>query len=85
MIRPRQMVETLLSRAGVAIGGINPWDITVHDDRFFARVLREKNLGLGEAYMDGWWDCRQHFEGAAPLCRRILPGPARAVFGVRLP
>jgi cyclopropane-fatty-acyl-phospholipid synthase len=59
MSSPRQIVETVLSRAGVAIGGQNPWDITVNDERFFLRVLREKNLGLGEAYMDGWWDCRQ--------------------------
>lgn len=22
-------------------------------------MLRERNLGLGEAYMDGWWDCPQ--------------------------
>jgi len=20
-------------------------------------VLREKNLGLGQAFMDGWWHC----------------------------
>jgi cyclopropane-fatty-acyl-phospholipid synthase len=53
------MVETLFSRAGVTVGGTNPWDITVTDERFFTRVLREKNLGLGEAYMDGWWDCRR--------------------------
>jgi cyclopropane-fatty-acyl-phospholipid synthase len=59
MIRRRQMVEALLSSAGVAVGGTHPWDIVVHDERFFGRVLREKNLGLGEAYMDGWWDCRR--------------------------
>jgi cyclopropane-fatty-acyl-phospholipid synthase len=59
MTRHRQMIEALLSRAGVAVGGTNPWDITVNDGRFFARVLREKSLGLGEAYMDGWWDCRR--------------------------
>jgi len=59
MTRHRQMVEALLSRAGVAVGGTDPWDISVSDERFFARVLRAKNLGLGEAYMDGWWDCRR--------------------------
>jgi cyclopropane-fatty-acyl-phospholipid synthase len=29
----------------------------VHDDRFYERVLNEGNLGLGESYMEGWWDC----------------------------
>ena len=29
---------------------------TVHEPRFFARVLAQGSLGLGESYMDGWWD-----------------------------
>jgi cyclopropane-fatty-acyl-phospholipid synthase len=33
------------------------WDIQVHNDAFYGRVLRQQSLGLGEAYMDGWWDC----------------------------
>ncbi len=32
-------------------------DIKVHDERFYGRVLSQQNLGLGESYMDGWWDC----------------------------
>jgi cyclopropane-fatty-acyl-phospholipid synthase len=31
----------------------------IHDERTFDRVFREGSLGLGEAYMDGWWDCDQ--------------------------
>ena len=23
----------------------------------YGRILRDKNLGLGESYMEGWWDC----------------------------
>ena len=53
----RSRVEQLLSLAGVNIGGGRPWDLRVHDDRFFARVLAQGQLGLGESYMDGWWDC----------------------------
>ncbi|MFO7554026.1 MAG: cyclopropane fatty acyl phospholipid synthase [Desulfobacterales bacterium] len=55
----RKDFETLLSMADIKIGGKRPWDIHVNDDRFYARVLRDKNLGLGEAYMDGLWDCPQ--------------------------
>jgi cyclopropane-fatty-acyl-phospholipid synthase len=54
---PEIAVKSLLSRAGIAVGGPNPWDIAVHDNRLYRRVLRFQNLGLGEAYMDGWWDC----------------------------
>src|SRR5512137_1699599 len=50
-------VELLMSLADVEIGGGRPWDIRVHDDRFYERVLAEGSLGLGESYMDGWWDC----------------------------
>jgi len=55
----RKDFETLLSMADIKIGGNRPWDLHVNDDRLYARVLRERNLGLGEAYMEGWWDCRQ--------------------------
>jgi cyclopropane-fatty-acyl-phospholipid synthase len=30
--------------------------ITVHDDRFYARLLHDRSIGLGESYADGWWD-----------------------------
>ena len=56
-MKQKQVVEQFLSLAGVTINGPEPWDIQVRDDRMYARVLRDKNLGLGESYMDGWWEC----------------------------
>jgi cyclopropane-fatty-acyl-phospholipid synthase len=53
----RQKVESLLAPADIHIGGDRPWDIQVHDDRLYARLLAEGTLGVGESYMDGWWDC----------------------------
>lgn len=52
----RSAVEALLSIADVRINGERPWDIQVHDDRFYSRVMRNHSLGLGESYMDCWWD-----------------------------
>jgi cyclopropane-fatty-acyl-phospholipid synthase len=52
----RSVVTELLSRAGIVIDGNSPHDIHVRDERFFARVLRDGSLGMGESYMDGWWD-----------------------------
>jgi len=52
------IIRDLLSTAGVEVNGPNPWDIQVNDSRFYGRVLREVELGLGESYMDGWWDCQ---------------------------
>src|SRR6187402_3515232 len=54
--RSRSRIESLLNFAGVRIGGSAPDDLQVHDDRLYSRVLAHGSLGLGEAYMDGWWD-----------------------------
>lgn len=53
----KTQVEKILLRGSITIGGGHPWDISVSDDRFYRRVLLHGSLGLGESYMDGWWDC----------------------------
>lgn len=50
------IVEDLLRCADIRLNGYQPWDLQVFDERFYDRALREGSLGLGEAYMDGWWD-----------------------------
>ncbi|WP_031522453.1 cyclopropane fatty acyl phospholipid synthase [Siccibacter colletis] len=52
-----RIVSELLGRAGIEINGSQPGDIRVNNPQFFKRVLQEGSLGLGESYMDGWWDC----------------------------
>jgi len=52
------IIRGLLASADIEVNGSNPWDIQIHDDRFYRRVLSEIELGLGESYMDGWWDCQ---------------------------
>jgi len=47
----------VLAAIDVEIGGDRPWDLQVHNRDLFARVLAQGSLGLGEAYMDAWWDC----------------------------
>ncbi len=51
-----ERVRQLLAECGVTLGGGAPHDLHVHDERFFARVIAHGSLGLGESYMDGWWD-----------------------------
>jgi cyclopropane-fatty-acyl-phospholipid synthase len=50
------VVRELFGLAGITIGGSAPGDITVHDPRFYERLLRDASIGLGESYMEGWWD-----------------------------
>ena len=56
MAGAKHLIEELLDLAGITINGTHPYDIQVHDQRLFPRVLRHTALGLGESYMDGWWD-----------------------------
>jgi cyclopropane-fatty-acyl-phospholipid synthase len=53
----KERVQKILLPADIRIDGDRRWDITVHNDQFYARVLRLGSLGLGESYMDAWWDC----------------------------
>jgi cyclopropane-fatty-acyl-phospholipid synthase len=53
-----RIFRKLLSSAGITINGNHPWDITIHHQDVFRRILQQGVLGLGESYMDGWWDCQ---------------------------
>lgn len=68
----KNQVCELLSGAGITLNGSNQWDIQVHNNEFYARVFREGSLGLGEAYMDKWWDCEALDEFIARLLRARL-------------
>lgn len=52
----RQIIEKILEPADVKINGDRAWDIKVHNEKLYDRVFSKGTLGLGEAYMDGWWD-----------------------------
>ncbi|HUT42695.1 MAG TPA: cyclopropane fatty acyl phospholipid synthase [Desulfobacterales bacterium] len=59
MSRQKHIFEEMFARIGITLNGNHPWDIQIKDDRVFSQVLKYKSLGLGESYMEGWWDCRQ--------------------------
>ncbi|NIF32106.1 cyclopropane fatty acyl phospholipid synthase [Enterobacter sp. Cy-643] len=54
-----RIANEMLGRAGITLNGPNPFDIQVKNPNFFKRVLQEGSLGLGESYMDGWWECER--------------------------
>jgi cyclopropane-fatty-acyl-phospholipid synthase len=74
----RNKLAHLLSLADITIAGDRPWDLQIHHEDFYARVLAEGSLGLGESYMEGWWDCNQldeffHRILRAELDTRVIP------------
>ena len=55
----KQTTKNIFAIADININENRPWDIQVHDNRFYQRVLAQGSLGLGESYMDKWWDCEK--------------------------
>ena len=79
------VVVELADLAGLTIDGPDPWDIRVHDDRFYTRAVRHGSLGLGESYMDGWWDAERLDETFHRLLRpSVRPSVRRAVRSPRV-
>lgn len=49
----------LLGLADIKVNGERPWDLQVFNPELFGRVIGQGSLGLGESYMEGWWECDQ--------------------------
>lgn len=49
-------IAEILALADIKVNGPRQCDLQVHNPGFFRRVLAQGSVGLGESYMDGWWD-----------------------------
>ncbi len=68
--RTQAQVQALLDPVDVRLNGTRPWDLRIHHPDTVNRILAQGSLGLGESYMDGWWDSDQIDE----LIARVLRG-----------
>ena len=59
VLHHRKKVESMLAAADIRIGGNRPWDVQVLNEDIYPRVVAHGMLGVGEGYMDGWWECEQ--------------------------
>lgn len=66
MNKSKRFIEEHIENSGIRFNGPQPWDIKVNDDRFYDRVIKDRSLGLGEAYIEGWFDSTQLDE---TICR----------------
>jgi cyclopropane-fatty-acyl-phospholipid synthase len=64
----KSKIVALLDKAGITIEGSEPWDLKIRDQRLWNRVFAQGSLGLGEAYMDGWWEA----DDLAEFFNRVL-------------
>lgn len=52
-------IDKRVNEVGIGTGGREPHSFDIHNDWLYHRLVCDGTLGLGEAYMDGWWDCKK--------------------------
>jgi len=68
----KDFIIKILNQAGIAIGGSEPFDIQVNDDRLYRHLWSKGSLAAGEGYMNEWWDCEQLDEFFNRICQLKL-------------
>lgn len=79
--RAQALLGELFQRADVQFNGSRPFDIQVRDPRFYEKAIRFGDLGIGESYVDGWWDC----EAIDEMASRFLMADLNRRFSYSLP
>ncbi|MEK7531367.1 MAG: cyclopropane fatty acyl phospholipid synthase [Patescibacteria group bacterium] len=75
----KERIRRELLKAGITVNGNKPWDIQVHNERLYGRIVLRGSIGLGETYMDSWWDCQRLDEFFFRLLRVRLHVSNKAV------
>ncbi len=52
-------IRDLLGKADIQVNGKRPWDLKVHNPKFYDHFLAQGSLAAGETYMEGWWECER--------------------------
>ncbi len=81
MFNTKSKVTELLSIAGITVNGDKEYDIQVRDERFYQAFLSHGRMGMGESYMDKWWDCQD----LNMLFTRIFTAKSEIVAHVKTP
>ena len=50
---------SILDQAEIPLNSSEPWSIHVYNEKLWDRIIAQHQLGLGEAYIEGWWDCKK--------------------------
>jgi len=54
-----KIVREIFESADVGVDGKRPGDMLVKNKAFYGRLVRDASIGLGESYMEEWWECEQ--------------------------
>lgn len=78
----KDVIISRLAQADIQVNGKRPWDVQIHNDDLYKTALHKGTVGVGEAYMQGWWDCEKLDE---MFCRVLEAGADRAFSDSSLP
>ena len=54
-----EYIKNNLASANIKVNGDRPWDIQITNPQFYSRIMLQGSLGLGESYVESWWECEQ--------------------------
>jgi len=75
-------IKNILASANIIVNGDNPWDIQVLNPKFYREVLLKGSLGLGESYVNGWWEVEQLDQTIAQILASDITKKNRFFFDV---
>lgn len=76
----KETTKHILDNAGVTLGGTKPWDPQVYNEDAWDRIAVDGSIGMGESFMDAWWDVEDlaelvyRFQRSSPRWDTILSG-----------
>ena len=53
----KELCLSILEKCNVPLVSSEPWSIHVENEKLWDRITSQHQLGLGEAYMEGCWEC----------------------------
>ncbi len=75
-----KLIQNALEKADITINGNKQHDIQLLDERAIKRVINYGSLGLGETYMEGWWDCEHLDVLSYKLCMAAMDQETKTNF-----
>lgn len=67
------VIRETFRKMGIVVNGDKPWDIRVNNQQFYEKILGQGSIGLGESYMDGWWNCESLDQFFARVLKNGIP------------
>jgi len=73
----KQFITELFKISGITVNGSKPYDITINNENFYDRIVKHGELGLGESYMDRWWEAGAVDQFIDKILRKDLEGKVK--------